>query len=287
MRKLLSILLFLVNVCIASAAPLIVKGKVSEPDGQPVVGAFVLEQGTLNGTSTSADGSFQLSLSGKSMILEVSNIGYKTVIVEAPADGSPLNIVMQEESTLLDETVVVAFGKQKKEAFTGSSATVKSETIAQRQISNPLNALNGQVAGLQMVESNSLDGDPTIRIRGIGSINASNSPLIVVDGMPYNGYWSDINPADVETITVLKDAASNALYGARGANGVIMITTKSAKRGRAVITFDAKYGLNQDALVDYETIEDPGQYYLAHMTALYKYYTAGKNEPAGMAFNHA
>lgn len=271
---------------LSAAPPEKVNGNVLDKSGAPVIGAYLVEtDNKTNGVITDADGQFTITVSGNARKLEVSCIGYETIIVDVAP--SPMRIVLNEDNILLEETVVVAFGKQKKEAFTGSSATVKSETISQRQIANPLVALNGQVAGLQMVESNSLDGDPTIRIRGIGSINASNSPLIVVDGMPYNGYWSDINPADVETITVLKDAASNALYGARGANGVIMITTKTAKRGDAVITFDAKWGINQDALIDYETINDPAQYYITHLQSLYRYYNGGKGEVATTAFNHA
>lgn len=309
MRKILSVVLFaLAALGAVQAAPYVgenmpvlenearteptmtasvkVSGVVRDQSGLPVIGAFVVQKDDAkNGVITDMDGKFSITVPSNTSLLEVSALGYRSVVVSASGDG--IEVTLEEDSMLLEETVIVAFGKQKKEAFTGSSATVKSETITQRQIANPLNALNGQVAGLQMVESNAIDGDPTIRIRGIGSINASNSPLIVLDGMPYNGYWTDINPADIESITVLKDAASNALYGARGANGVIMITTKAAGRGRATITFDAKIGVNQDALVDYETIQDPGEYYLAHMNSLYRYFSNGKGEASMTAFNHA
>lgn len=271
---------------IAAAPGTPVRGTVSDTSGQPVIGAAVVESGIPgNGAVTDVDGRYALTLRGDAGKVTVSCIGYESL--ELQVNGPVLDIVLKPDNIMLEETVVVAFGKQKKEAFTGSSATVKSETIANRQVSNPISALNGQVAGLQMVESNSVDGDPTIRIRGIGSINAGNSPLIILDGIPYNGYWSDINPADVETITVLKDAASNALYGARGANGVIMITTKTAKRGQAVISLESKWGVNQDALVDYETISDPAEYYLTHLRGLYNYYFNGKGQVSTTAFKNA
>ena len=153
-----------------------------------------------------------------------------------------IKVELASDSEILDEVMVVAFGKQTRESFTGSAGVIKAEAITKQQVSNPISALNGKVAGVQMVESNSPSGSPSILIRGLGSINASTSPLIILDGLPYHGYWSDINPSDVESITVLKDAASNALYGARGANGVILVTTKTAKKGEAVISLDAKWG---------------------------------------------
>ncbi|MDD5862710.1 MAG: TonB-dependent receptor plug domain-containing protein [Prevotella sp.] len=151
-----------------------------------------------------------------------------------------------------------------------------------------IEALNGQVAGVQMVESNDpASSNPTVLIRGIGSINASTSPLIIVDGLPYNGYYSDINPQDVESISVLKDAASNALYGARGANGVIMITTKHAQKGKAIITVDAKWGGNSDGYVDYDYIKDPREYYELYYKGLYNYYTNSKGQSAYQAWQSA
>lgn len=183
-----------------------------------------------------------------------------------------MKISMEPEATDMDEVIVVAFGKQKRESFTGSAGTLDAKDIAARQVSNPLAALDGKVAGVQMIEGNSANSEPTIVIRGISSVNAGTNPLIVLDGMPYNGYYSDINPADVESVSVLKDAASTALYGARGANGVILITTKTAKRGQATISVDAKWGVNRDGRVHYETVRDPGQYYEMHYKALYNYY---------------
>jgi TonB-dependent SusC/RagA subfamily outer membrane receptor len=182
----------------------------------------------------------------------------------------------------------VAFGKQKRESFTGSAGVLKSEDIIKRQSSDALEAINGKVAGVQMVESNDPSAsNPTIRIRGVSSINASSAPLIVLDGQPYSGNYSDINPQDIESISVLKDAASNALYGARGANGVIMVTTKHPQKGKAVISLDAKWGSNSSAYVNYDYVKDPAAYYELYYKSLYNYYTSARGQSAGTAWRSA
>lgn len=249
-----------------------VNGVVIDSNGEPIIGATVIEQNKrTNGTITDANGKFSIKISGTQTKLEISYVGYETIVVNANGK-TPLTVRMKENQEQLDDVLVVAFGKQTRESFTGSAGVIKSEKIAERQTENALVALNGQVTGVQMVEGNGPGSEPTIRIRGIGSINASNSPLIILDGVPFNGYYSDINPADIESITVQKEAASNALYGARGANGVIMITTKSAKRGKAQISFDARVGSNIDAKIDYDKITNAGQYYQAHYASLYNYF---------------
>ena len=168
------------------------------------------------------------------------------------------------------KVMVVAYGTAKKSAFTGSAATIKNEKITSRQTSNVTNALAGQVAGVQTTSSTGQPGkDATVRIRGIGSISASNTPLYVVDGVPYDGEISAISTSDIESMTVLKDAASNALYGARGANGVILITTKRGKSGDARVTFDAKWGVNKRGVPSYETVTDPGKFYEMAYSAIY------------------
>lgn len=242
----------------------------STDDGQPVVGATVTVKGTNARTVTDQNGRFTVqNVPNGAKTVVVTYVGMETVETHLRQN---MKIRMTPMSTDMSELIVVAFGKQKRESFTGSAGTLDAESITERQASNPLSALDGKVAGVQMIEGNSPQSEPTIIIRGISSINAGTGPLIVLDGMPYNGYYSDINPADVESISVLKDAASTALYGARGANGVILITTKQAKRGQAVISLDAKWGVNSDARVDYETIDDPGQFYETHYRALYNYY---------------
>ncbi len=185
-----------------------------------------------------------------------------------------INVKLETDHEQLDETIVVAFGTATKESFTGSATVVKSETIAKMQNTVATRALEGMVAGVQMTTpSGSLGSSPSIIIRGISSISAGTAPLYVVDGVPYNGDMNNLNTADIESMTVLKDAASNALYGARGANGVIMITTKKAKKGEAVVTLDAKVGFNSKAARDYDYITDPAQYYETYYAARYRYFT--------------
>lgn len=262
----------------------VVQGTVKDKNGEPVIGAVIMEKGVKNnGTTTDVNGHFTLSVSDIKSSIQITFLGFQTQEVAVPASGT-LNIVMKENIQKLDEVIVVAFGKQKREAFTGSAAVVKSDAITERQVTNPIAALNGKVTGVQMYEGNAPNSNPVIRIRGISSINAGNDPLIIVDGLPYSGYWNDINPADVESVTVQKDAASNALYGARGANGVIMVTTKNASKGKSTISFDAKWGVNTDGRVNYDYISDPGQYYEAYYLALYNYYRRSGNESTSEAY---
>jgi TonB-linked SusC/RagA family outer membrane protein len=185
-----------------------------------------------------------------------------------------VNVTLQPSESALDEVIVVAYGTAKKSSFTGSAKVVDAKELEKSQVTSVTNALAGAVPGLQLTSSNGAPGATSvIKIRGFSSLNAGNNPLIIVDGAPYSGDLSNLNPSDVESMTVLKDAASNALYGARGANGVIMITTKRPdKSGNAVITFDAKYGSNTRALQHYNVITDPAQYYETHYGALSKYY---------------
>ena len=181
-----------------------------------------------------------------------------------------MKIVMTSTTEVMEEVLVVAYGTAKKSAFTGSAKMIHTKQITKRPVTNVIESLSGQVAGLQMTMTNGQPGEtPSILIRGISSMSAKTDPLIVLDGMPYEGGWNNINPADVESISVLKDAASTALYGARGANGVIIITTKSAKAGDAKITVDAKWSANTRGEIEYDYIKDPGEYYQAHYKALY------------------
>ena len=181
-----------------------------------------------------------------------------------------LRISLKSDSEMLDEVMVVAYGTAKKSAFTGSASTVKSEKIAAIQTSNVTDALAGQVAGVQVTKSNGQPGSgSSVRIRGIGSFSASNTPLYVVDGIPYDGDIAAINTQDIESMTVLKDAAANALYGARGANGVIIITTKRGNTNEARITVDAKWGTNRRAVPQYDIIKSPATYYETVYRGLY------------------
>lgn len=242
----------------------------SQDDGQPIIGAAVKVDGTSTGMLTDVNGRFSLTMpEGKNQIT-VSYLGYESQTLKVK---NGMRVFLKSDAAALDEVIVVAFGTAKKSAFTGSAKAVGSEDIKLTQTTSVTGALAGNVAGVQLTQSSgSPSGSPTIRIRGFGSLNAGNDPLIIVDGAPYSGDMANINPNDVETMTVLKDAASNALYGARGANGVVMITTKKAKSGDAVVTFDAKYGWNTKALKQYDIISDPAAYYEKHYDAVYNYY---------------
>ena len=204
-----------------------------------------------------------------------------------------LNVMLEGDNQVLDEVMVVAYGTAKKSAFTGSAATIKTEKIAARQAANLTGALAGQVAGVQTTNNNGQPGkDAEVRIRGIGSISASNKPLYVVDGVPYDGEISAISTSDIESMTVLKDAASNALYGARGANGVILITTKKGKSGDARVTLDAKWGVNKRGIPSYEAVTDPGKFYELAYAAIYNgdlegYAAAGDLVNANLYANNA
>ena len=192
--------------------------------------------------------------------LQVSFVGMQTQEV---AIKPHVKVLMKSDTEVLDEVMVVAFGTAKKSQFTGSASTIKSEKITARQTSNVSNALSGQVAGVQITSKNGQPGEKaTVRIRGIGSMSASNDPLYVVDGVPFDGGIETINPQDIETMTVLKDAASNSLYGARGANGVILITTKKGTVGaKTKVDVDAKWGTNRRAVPNYDVMTSPAMYY--------------------------
>ena len=187
---------------------------------------------------------------------------------------SHVKVTMRSDAEMLEEVMVVAFGTAKKSAFTGSAKVIGAEKLEQSQVTSVTDALAGAVPGVTLTSNNGAPGaTASIRIRGFSSLNAKNDPLIIVDGAPYSGDLGNINPNDVESMTVLKDAASNALYGARGANGVVIITTKRANtNGEAKVTFDAKWGANTRALKKYDVISDPGMYYEMHYGAMKNYY---------------
>lgn len=211
--------------------------------------------------------------------LRVSFVGMQTQEVAIKPN---VRVVMKSDSEMLDEVMVVAYGTAKKSAFTGSASVIDNEKIEKRQVSNITNALSGTVAGVQVMTSAS-GGQPgataKIRVRGTGSMAAGNTPLYVVDGVPYDGDLSSINTADIESTTVLKDAASNALYGARGANGVVLITTKKGSVGKATINVDAKWGSNSRAIPNYDVLENPGTYMEKAYEAIYNGILGTKDYP--------
>jgi TonB-linked SusC/RagA family outer membrane protein len=245
-----------------------ITGTVVDETGEPVIGASVVVKGNTSvGTVTNLDGQFTLDVPSSATELIVRYLGKRDQEV---AVAPRVSVTLQSADTSLDEVIVVAYGTAKKSAFTGSATTMKAETIEKRQASNITTTLSGTVSGVQGLSSNGEPGSTSnIRIRGVGSIKAGNSPLYVVDGVPYDGEIASINNADIETVTVLKDAASNALYGARGANGVIIITTKRGKTGEATVNVDAKWGTNQRGVPLYNGMTDPGMYYETAYKALW------------------
>ena len=271
MRKRLFFLL-LVAVCAAEAIAQTfnVKGVVLYDNEEVVIGASVMIKGTKKGVNTNINGEFELkSLTANDRIV-ISYIGMKTqTLVPKPS----MRVVLESDNQMLDEVMVVAYGEQKKSSFTGSAGVVDSKSLEVRQVTNVMEALQGNVAGLQSYShSGAPDAAPEFRIRGISSINAGKDPLIILDGAPYDGDWNSINPTDVSSITVLKDAASNALYGARGANGVIIVTTKKGDKSRTQISLDMKLGVSSRASKRYDTIDDPAQYIETNYKALYNSY---------------
>ena len=243
-----------------------VSGTVVDNNGDPVVGAAVRVDGTKTGTVTDVNGHFSIAAPANSK-LTVSYLGMKEQTVKA---GQNIKVTLSDDQHNLDEVMVVAYGKQKKSSFTGSAAEIKADKLADRQVANLTQALSGEVAGVQVTVPSGKPGETaSVRIRGIGSFSSSNAPLYVVDGVPYDGDISAINPNDIASLTVLKDAAANALYGARGANGVILVTTKSGQSGEAQVTFDAKIGHESRAVSNYDVIKSPATYMEKAYEAIY------------------
>lgn len=232
-----------------------VLGKVvNKADGTPLVGASITIRGTAIGTSTNADGNFNLNVAtGKTLI--ISMVNFKSIEVRV-AGTSPITVQLQEEEKSLQEVTVVAYGSQRKKDLTSSVSVVNSEQIRRQQVTSVAQALQGTAAGVLVVNNSGQPGDnPQIRIRGIASVNASAEPLIVVDGIPFNGNLNMINPNDVDNFSILKDANATALYGSRASNGVILITTKSGKKGgKPRITLNSLWGWSQRALPEYGTV---------------------------------
>ena len=256
MKKLLSITL-LALICTMSFAQNRVTGKVTATDGQTVPFASVVVKGTMNGVATSDDGSYVLENVASNAKLVFSCIGYLDQEVDV-AGRSVVNVIMAPDMESLDEVMVIAYGTAKKGTYTGSAAAVNNEKFDLRPVTGVTNALAGTTAGVQVSTSNGMPGsEPTIRIRGIGSFNASNSPLVVLDGMPYDNAISSINPNDIESMTILKDASSAALYGARAANGVILITTKKGRADNLTVSASYNIGLTNRQTKDYKTLDTP------------------------------
>ena len=261
-------LLCMLLFCIATYAQRItVSGKVTA-GGEGLPGVTVAVKGSTNGTITSMDGDYSLQTEPQNTLV-FSFIGYETQ--EVPINGQKtINIEMHESSIAIDEVVIaVPYGTAKKSTFTGSASVIDKKIIAASQVSSVSKALQGTVAGLQSFSTSGQPGeDASIYIRGVGSANATTTPLYVVDGVPYDGALSSISSQDIASVTVLKDAAAASLYGSRAANGVIMITTKQGQNGSApTIQLSAKYGFSSRAVRDYDQLST-NDYFMLQWEAL-------------------
>ena len=216
------------------------KVTVVDATGEPLIGASVIEKGTQNGGITDFDGNFTINLKGSGHIVIVSYIGMKTKEINV-SGKSQVNVTLEDDATTLNDVVVIGYGSVKKKDLTGSVSTVNSETLQAVPVANASEALTGKMPGVQITTTEgSPDAEVKIRVRGGGSITQSNDPLYIVDGFPVESI-SDIPSNDIEDITVLKDASSTAIYGSRGANGVILVTTKSGKEGKTKVSYNAYY----------------------------------------------
>ncbi len=254
-----ALLCLLVSIGMITAQTTTVRGTVIfAEDGEPVIGASIVVKGTTVGTVTHVDGTFTLDVPANARTLQISYVG---MMAQEVAIAPNVRVVMQADTRMIDEVMVVAYGTAKKSSFTGSAAVVKKENIEKIQTASLTKALEGSAPGLQVTSGTGQPGsNSSIRIRGFGSINASNTPLYVVDGAPFDGDINTINPIDIENITVLKDATSAALYGARGANGVIIVTTKKGVQGKTKLNARVTLGLSDRAIPEYDRV-GIGEYY--------------------------
>lgn len=265
MRKkvLLVLCSILLSLTILWAQSRLVSGSVKDKDGNALPNVSVIIKGTQTGTTTNANGNFSLSVPANAKTLVFSSIGLSPYEADLTKSGV-LNAVLGVDNRELDEVVVVAYGSVKKANFIGSAAQVSAKQIENRPITNALSALVGAAPGIQTTTPSGAPGSsPGIIVRGFGSYSLSSGPLYVVDGVIYDGGFSNINPDDIESISVLKDAATTALYGSKGANGVVMITTKKGKKGKQTLQFKVQSGRSNPAIPVYPTVNASQFYPLA------------------------
>ena len=240
MKRLAALILALGFSLAAFAQSITVTGVVLDGDRQPIVGAFVVEQGTTNGTATGIDGDFTIRVASGA-VLEISCIGYVTKSITVTQDQN-LEVILEDDMEMLEETVVVGYGVQKKSVVTASISKVDGDALNTVRASTINDAIKGKVSGVQITQASGQPGSGSqIKIRGIGTVNNSD-PLYIVDGMPVDGGIDYLNPNDIKSVEILKDAASAAIYGARAANGVVLVTTKNGEKGQASINYNGSYG---------------------------------------------
>ena len=285
-RKLLCALTLAMTVSMMAAASAFsqqktVSGTVTDESGEPVMGVAVIIKNTTEATMTGYDGKYAISVE-KGETLQFSFLGMAPREITV-ADADVIDVTLYADREVLDEVLVVAYGTAKKESFTGSAETVKGDRFKSRTTTDITKMIDGQVAGVMATSGGGQPGSGAeLRIRGFGSINASNSPLIVVDGVPFDGDLNSISSSDIESMSVLKDASAGALYGARGANGVVLITTKrqNGEEGKLNVNLSAKFGVSSRAIPEYETLTAK-EYMELMYTAAYNdlVYTEGSSAP--------
>lgn len=247
----------------ATAQTVTVTGTVTDQTGDPMPGVAVMIKGTTTGVSTDIEGKYSLKAS-KGATLEFTYIGYHNIKVTV-GNNPVIDVEMKEDVSALDEVVVVAYGTQKKSSITGAISQINSKDIESRPVSSVTSALEGASSGISVTGAVGQPGsEASVTIRGMGTVNGNNSPLIVLDGVPYDGYITDISPDDIESISVLKDAASCALYGNRASNGVLLLTSKKSKVNKPTFTFKTSQGWYERGMPDYDTV-DPYQLSLIHI----------------------
>ncbi|AEM69814.1 TonB-dependent receptor plug [Allomuricauda ruestringensis DSM 13258] len=236
-----------------------VSGNVTDQNSLPLPGVSIVVVGTSNGTQTDFDGNYTISAS-EGQVLRFSYIGQATVERTVGA-SSTINVQMQDDAQALEEVVVVGYGTTTKQAFAGTASVVEAEALEVKSFSNVSQALAGEVAGVTVINQSGQPGtSSTIRVRGYGSVNGNRDPLYVVDGVPFTGSINSINPGDIKTTTVLKDATATAIYGSRGANGVILITTKTGTANESFVEVDVKSGFNMQLIPRYNVLTSPEEY---------------------------
>ena len=273
-RKLCMLLsLFFIGIGIITAQTQ-VRGTVVDEEGEPVIGATIQIKGTSQGTISDTNGGFSLSAPATGTLI-ISYVGMQTQEVGVAAN---LRIALLTDTQMLDEVIAIAYGTATRSSFTGSAAVVKTDAIEKRPITNITAMLEGNASGVQTTSALGQPGSSSsIRIRGFGSVNASNAPLYVVDGAVYNGNIGDLNPADIESISILKDAASTSLYGSSAGNGVILITTKKGKSS-ATINLNITQGFSHRAYKDYDRVDIWEFFPLQWEMLKNSYITAGDNQ---------
>ncbi|BAV08228.1 SusC/RagA family TonB-linked outer membrane protein [Filimonas lacunae] len=238
-----------------------IHGTVVDENGKPIANAAIQVRGTNKGISSAPDGTFSISLTAPAFTLDISSLNFVPRELTVSSGITRYRIMMEATAESLSEIVVVAYGTTRKGAYTGSVAQINSEKIAERSVTNVLNYIEGSAPGIQSTSSNGQPGSsPTIRIRGFGSVSASNAPLFVLDGAIYDGNISDINANDIDNFSILKDAAATALYGNKAVNGVIMISTKKGKRGQNRVQLRVNQGIYTRGMPEYNRV-NAYQYY--------------------------